>query len=118
MVWDFTCSDTLAPSYVATTSTEAGKAAAQAERRKLGHYDELSRNYIVMPVAVETMGSWGQMGLKFVKDLGSRIAVATGEGRSTSFLFQSLGMAIQRGNAISVTGTVPNMKSLHELFYL
>ena len=106
------------PSYVATTSTEAGKAAAQAERRKLGHYDELSRNYIVMPVAVETMGSWGQMGLKFVKDLGSRIADATGERRSTSFLFQSLGMAIQRGNAISVTGTVPNMKSLHELFYL
>ena len=118
LVWDFTCSDTLAPSYVATTSTEAGKAAAQAERRKLGHYDELSSNYIVMPVAVETMGSWGQMGLKFVKDLGSRIADATGERRSTSFLFQSLGMAIQRGNAISVTGTVPNMKSLHELFYL
>ena len=53
LVWDFTCSNTLAPSYIATTSTEAGKAAAQAERRKLGHYDELSRNYIVMPVAVE-----------------------------------------------------------------
>ena len=24
----------------------------------------------------------------------------------------------QRGNAASVTGTTPNMKSLHELFYL
>ena len=71
-----------------------------------------------MPVAVETMGSWGQMGLKFVKDLGSRIADVTGETRSTSFLFQSLSMAIQRGNAISVSGTAPNTKSLHELFYL
>ena len=74
--------------------------------------------YTVMPVAVETMGYWGQMGLKFVKDLGSRIADVTGEARSTSFLFQSISMAIQRGNAISVSGTAPNTKSLHELFYL
>ena len=76
------------------------------------------RNHIVMPVAVETMGSWDPMGLKFIKDLGSRIVDATGEPRSTSFLFQSLSMAIQRGNAISVLGTAPNTKSLHELFYL
>ena len=118
LVWDFTCSDTLAPSHVAVTSTEAGKSAAQAERRKLRHYEELSRNFIVTPVAVETLGSWGQMGLKFIKDLGSRISDVTGDKRSTSFLFQSLGMAIQRGNAASVTGTIPNMKNLHELFYL
>ena len=72
----------------------------------------------MIPVAVETMGSWGQMGLKFIKDLGSKISDTTGEKRSASFLFQSLGMAIQRGNAASVTGTIPNMKSLHELFYL
>ena len=118
LVWDFTCSDTLAPSHVAATSKESGKSAAQAEKKKLGHYEELKRSYIVMPVAVETMGSWGQMGLKFVKDLGSRIADVTGETRSTSFLFQSISMAIQRGNAISVSGTAPNTKSLHELFYL
>ena len=84
----------------------------------MGHYEELSQNYTVMPVAVETMGSWGQMGLKFIKELGSKIAGVTGEERSTSFLFQSLGMAIQRGNAASISGTIPNAKSLHELFYL
>ena len=71
-----------------------------------------------MPVAVETMGSWGQIGLKFVKDLGSRIADVTGEKQSTSLLFQSLSMAIQRGNAASISGTIPNVKSLHELFLL
>ena len=100
------------------SSSEAGKSAAQAETKKMGHYQELSQNYTVMPVAVETMGSWGQMGLKFIKELGSKIAGVTGEERSTSFLFQSLGMAIQRGNAASVSGTIPNAKSLHELFYL
>ena len=103
---------------MAATLTEAGKSAAQAEIKKLRHYEDLAINYTVMPVAVETMGSWGQMGLKFVKDLGSRIADVTGEKRSTSFLFQSLGMAIQRGNAASVSGTIPNAKNLHELFYL
>ena len=118
LVWDFTCSDTLAPSHVPATSTEAGRAAAQAERRKLNNYNELSGTYIIQPIAVETMGSWGQMGLKFVRELGSKIADANGEKRSTAFLFQSLGMAIQRGNAVSVTGTAPNAKSLHELFYL
>ena len=71
-----------------------------------------------MPVAVESMGSWGEMGLKFIKDLGGRIADVTGEPRSTSFLFQSISMAIQRGNAISITGTAPKTKSLHELSYL
>ena len=35
------------------------------------------------------------MALKFIKDLWGRIAVATGEKRSTYFLFQSLGMATQ-----------------------
>ena len=112
MVWDFTCSDTLALSHVPTSSTEAGRAAAQAERRKLNNYNELSGSYIIQPVAVETMG------LKFVRELGSKIADVNGEKRSTTFLFQSLGMAIQRGNAVSVTGTAPNAKSLHELFYL
>ena len=109
MVWDFTCSETLDPSHVPATSTEAGKAAAQAERRKLNNYNELSGSYIIQPVAV---------GLKFVRELGSKTADANGEKRSSAFLFQSLGMAIQRGNAVSVTGTAPNAKSLHELFYL
>ena len=70
------------------------------------------------PVAMETMGSWGPSGLAFVKEIGQRIADATGEKRSTSFLFQSIGLAAQRGNIASVRGSVPNARSLEELFYL
>ena len=54
-----------------------------------------------MPIAIETLGSWGQMGLGFIKELGSRITAVTKEGRATSFLFQALGLAVQRGNAIN-----------------
>ena len=72
--------------------------------------------FIFIPVAVETFGSWGQIGLKFIKDLGTRIADRTGEKRSTAFLFQSISMAVQRGNAASVLGTLPSSRKLEEIF--
>ena len=68
-------------------------------------------------VATETMGSWGPVGLKFIKDIGGRIAEATGEKRSKSFLFQAISIAVQRGNVSSVLGTTPDSKKLDEIFY-
>ena len=119
LVWDYTCSDTLAPSHVPQTSKEAGKSAKEAEQKKLGHYKELaSSGYIVMPVAMETLGSWAPMGLKFIKDIGARMAEVTGEKRSTSYLFQGIGIATQRGNAAAILGTLPSTKALDEIFYL
>ena len=118
IVWDFTCSDTLAWSHINSTSKEAGQAAGQAEKKKLAKYEYLTNSYILMPIAVETLGSWGKMGLKFIKDLGSRIADRTGDKLSTSYLFQSLGVAVQRGNAASVMGTIPKHKKLDELYLL
>ena len=53
-----------------------------------------------------------------MKDLGSRIADISGEKRSTTYLFQSIGIAAQRGNAASIAGTVPSAKKLDEIFYL
>ena len=38
---------------------------------------------------METLGSWGTQGLNFIKDIGSRIAEATGEKRSNYFIFQA-----------------------------
>ena len=94
MVWDFTTRDTLAQSNVAGTSVEVGKAAKQAEISKLNTYQELTLNYNVIPVVTETHGSWGPIGLKLIKDIGSRIA--DGERKSKYFLFQAISMAIQR----------------------
>ena len=58
------------------------------------------------------------MGLKFIKEIGSRMAQENGEKRSTSYLFQSISIATQRGNAASVIGTVPNTKKLDEIYEL
>ena len=118
VVWDFTCRDSLAPSHISTTSKEAGKAAEQAEAAKLTTYSNLINNYTVIPVAMETLGSWGSLGKKFITEIGSRIADATGEKRSTYFLFQAISMAAQRGNVASILGTSPNTKKLDEIYYL
>ena len=100
------------------TSQEAARAAIKAEKDKSAHYQELASNYIVTPVANETMGSWGPSGLKFVKDIGQKIQECTGEKQATSYIFQAIGMATQRGNISSIRGSVPHTKSLDEIFYL
>ena len=71
-----------------------------------------------MPVAMETMGCFAPMGLQFIKDLGKRIIEINGDKRSTIYLFQRLGIATQRGNAASITGTLPSSRTLDELYYL
>ena len=71
-----------------------------------------------MPVAVETFGAWGSQGLKLVKDIGRKICEATGEKRSTYFLLQNISMAIQRGNAASILGTVKSGKKLDDIYYM
>ena len=118
LVWDFTCNDTLASSYISNTSRSAGSAAEEGERLKFSKYSELQRNFFFVPVAIETLGPWGKHGLKLIQELGSKITTITGEKRSTSYLLQSISMAIQRGNAKSILGTVRNQSKLEEIFYL
>ena len=70
-------------------------------------------------MCVETFGAWSERGRSFIKDGGKRIKAQTGKRRSTSFLFQSIGMAIQRGNALSILGTIDDeIGSLDEVHLL
>ena len=115
LVWDVTCTDTLAPSHIDQTSQEAGKAALKAEKGKLVKYECLAAQYIVMPIAFETLGPMAPMGLKFIKEIGSRIADISGDKRATR-----LGISTQRGNATSIEGIegTVNIKELEELYYI
>ena len=76
------------------------------------------QDYYMIPIAIETLGSWGPEGLKFIKSMGKKIQDLTGEKRSTFYLFQNISMSIQRGNAASVLGTAKLGKKLDEIFYL
>ena len=107
LVWDFTCPDTLAPSHLSQSSLAAGSAASGAESRKRAKYAELARSHTFVPVAVETLGEWGEGAIDLTSDLGRRLSIVTGDPRSTSFLRQRPDITIQRGNYLAVRGTVP-----------
>ena len=118
LVWDVTCVDTLANSYLKDTSKIPGSAAEKAEFGKLAKYKEIRKDFFMVPIAVETFGAWGPEGANLVKTIGKKIQDMTGEKRSTFFLFQSLSMAVQRGNAASILGTLKSGEKLDEIFYL
>ena len=116
MIWDFTCPDTMAPSHLHSTCANPGSAANGAEDAKCHKYSSFSPSYKIIPVAIETMGSYGTSARSFVGDLGSRITRVTGDHRATLFLRQRISLAMQRGNACSVLGTQRHMAAHDRLF--
>ena len=99
---------TLAPSHRRLASREAGAVAASAEQCKKSKYAhiEATHNFVPIAVAVETLGVVGEEGSIFFKDLGRRITDETQEQQSHQFLLQKVSITVQRGNAVSVLGTL------------
>ena len=118
MVWDFTCPDTLATSHLNHAVLGPGKVATDAENRKTSKYRSLAALYSFTPVAVETLGAFGEEAAAFFQDLGHRITAVTSEPRSLQFLLQRLSVTLQRGNAACVIGTVSPSHGLDEIFYI
>ena len=110
--------DTLANSHLKETSQSSGAAAEKAEKVKFSKYEENRKDYHMIPIAIETFGAWGTEGSSFIKSIGQKIQGLTGNKRSTFYLFQSFSIAVQRGNAASILGTVKPGKKLDEIYYL
>ena len=105
MAWDATCPNTYAQSYAQTTSRIAGSAAAGAELKKQQKYMDLNVGIDFVPFAIETSGVWGDEAMRLVTEI-RRTAVITHEPRSTAFLRQRISVAVQRGNAACINGTL------------
>ena len=97
---------TFAASHVSDTDHEAGAAANDAAYSKNIKYAEITRDFIFTPIAVETTGAWNKSSMNFISELGKKISEVTTEKLETSYLFQRLSIAIQRGNAICILGTL------------
>ena len=50
--------------------------------------------------------------------IGCRIKESTGEKRATSYLMQTIGIAIQRGNSQCILSTVKDSRKMDEVYYL
>ena len=78
--------DTVAQSYVAAASQQAGAAADAAENRKRSKYRALESQFIVQSIDFETMGTWGAEAKIFQTAVRSRVKQANGERASHGIL--------------------------------
>ena len=69
-------------------------------------YAALDHGYEFTAVAVETMGTWGPEAMAISSALGARLQQVSGDKRSTAFLRQRMSLAVQRGNAAAIRGTL------------
>ena len=112
LVWDATCVDTFSPSHLSMTASEVCAAANQAEQTKIKKYSYITSHayHCFTPVAAfETTGVCGPRSMSFLTDLGRRIMNTTGDKSSLAYMYllQKFSVAIHRGNAASVLGTLP-----------
>jgi len=81
LLWDFTCSDTLAPS-----SRGASRLENSAESAKFKKYSSLTTIFHISLLCVETLGAWGSSARSLVQQIGSQIMEQTGDDRALQFL--------------------------------
>ena len=106
LAWDAICSDTLAPTHVLHCAAQAASAANHAERAKIRKYQNLAAQYVFQPIAVETMGTFGDTTKAFLKELGRRMASETGDRREGAWLKQRVSFAVARGNTQCIVASV------------
>jgi hypothetical protein len=106
LIWDATCVDTFAASYVDMADKSAGSVAAMAEDRKKKIYEALAAFHCFVPIAIETSGVFGPETKCFLTSLSSRIRALTHDDMAYCHLAQRLSVAVQKGNTLSVRGSM------------
>ena len=112
LAWDVTVPDTYAESHIADTVSTLGAAAHQAAQHKVAKYSELASTHMFYPIAIETAGTWDDMAIELVQEIGRRTTVITQDTRETVLLFQRLSIALQRRNMVSFLNTMNTEKEV------
>jgi hypothetical protein len=94
--------DTFSETHLNRSACTAGSAATEAEKRKVQKYRNLAQRFQFEPIAIETMGSYGQTTSLIIKELCRRLVQETGDQRESLWFQQRLSLAVQRGNAFSI----------------
>lgn len=118
LVWDATCVDTIASSYLKLTSKKAGAAANKAVAKKEKLYEEIFIKHNFLAFAVETFGTFSDDTKLFVKKLGPILNSKSRNVYAKSFFVNKISLAIQRGNVAGILGTIPSTAKIEEIYYL
>jgi hypothetical protein len=89
-----------------------------AEKKKNHKCRHLANDYHFIPIETETLRTFGPEAIKLLENVGHKLGLINGEKRSKSFLFQSIGISIQKGNAAGILGTKGIYGKLFCLFCL
>jgi hypothetical protein len=77
-----------------------------------------SANFIFKALAFETLGPWCKEASSFIDNVGSKLIAESGDLKAKYFLRQRISLAIQRGNAASIRGALPETTPLEEIYFL
>ena len=69
---------------------------------KIQKHRSLADNHVFVSLAVETSGIFGSHAFSFLSDFITRISKAKDEPRESKWLFESLSLAIVRGNVQAI----------------
>ena len=89
-----------------------------AADEKIKKYTGLADRFDFYPIGIETFGSWGPSAVDILGQIGERIKEHTGDLRTMEFLRQKVSTEIQRGNAVSIMGTVEQPHNFDSPFFL
>ena len=78
----------------------------------------IGNSYMFAAFGVETLGPWGPSTRRLINKISSRLIEASGDQRAGHYFAQRISIAIQRGNAASLLGTLPSDGDLNQIFYL
>ena len=72
-----TVPDTYAESYIADTVSTPGAATHQAAQHKIAKYSKLESTHMFYPIAIEIAGTWDDMAIELVQEIGRRTTIIT-----------------------------------------
>ena len=72
----------------------------------------------ILTLGFETMGSWSAEAKEFFTTMGKKLEKISGDPRSKIFFYQRISLAIQKNNAASIMGSIPEGCKMDEIFYL
>ena len=70
LLWDFTCPDALAPSYLTMSAADTRSVADSAEKKIWMKYANLVTSYLFTPITIKMPGAFGIEAKRFFKDVG------------------------------------------------
>ena len=101
LIWDVSVVETLANSYIPTTSVTPCRAAEAAATRKRAKYADIIQSHIFVPIAIETVGPINMDGQRFLDSLGEHFLSVSGDARETTYLYQRISAVIKIFNLVA-----------------